>query len=143
MNIQRYDDKTFLLFVSRSHIQHYYRQPTGFVDTTGPDHVYRLNHSIRFETGPATVVPTLRSFAATVRFSCSKSDTSAFVLHNTLATAYLLHYIDKIILTASSTVLLEGVITTLNFEFAMTHVGYFHNLLGIAVSRMFSGMFLS
>jgi hypothetical protein len=84
-------------------------------------------------------------FATFVVTSCCKSDTSLFMLHNTLGTAYLLLYVDNTILTASSTVLLECVITTLNSAFAMTDMGNFHypSSLGITVSCISSTMFLS
>jgi hypothetical protein len=75
------------------------------------------------------------TFVVTVGFSCSKFDTSLFVLHSTLGMAYLLLYIDDIILMASSKVLVERVITTLNSQFAMTDMGDLHYFLGIAISR--------
>jgi hypothetical protein len=76
-----------------------------------------------------------------VGFSCSKSDMSLFVLHSTLGTAYLLLYVDDIIFTASSMVLLEHFIfiKALNSEFAMTDMGDLHYFLGIAISRTSSG----
>jgi hypothetical protein len=57
--------------------------------------------------------------------------------------ASLLLYVNDIILTASSMVLLERVIKALNSEFAMTDMGDLHYFLGIAISRTSSGMFLS
>ena len=60
-----------------------------------------------------------------------------------MGTAYLLLYVDDIVLTASSTVLLERFITALSSEFSMTDTGDLHYFLGIAVSRTASGMFLS
>jgi hypothetical protein len=83
------------------------------------------------------------SFVETIGFTCSKSDTSLFVLHTTLGTAYPLLYVDDIILTGSSTPLLQRIITALNSEFAMTDMGDLHYFLGIAVTRTSSGMFLS
>jgi hypothetical protein len=82
-------------------------------------------------------------FVVTVGISCSKFDTSLFVLHSTLGTSYLLLYVDNIILMASSTILLERIIATLNFEFAMTNMADLHYFLGITISRTSSGMFLS
>jgi hypothetical protein len=57
--------------------------------------------------------------------------------------AYLLVYVDDIILTASSLTLLERIITALSAKFAMTDLGELHHFLGLAVRRDSQGMFLS
>ncbi|GJT34822.1 gypsy type transposase [Tanacetum coccineum] len=49
--------------------------------------------------------------------------------------AYLLIYVDDIILTASSATLLQRIITSLHSEFSMTDLGPLHYFLGISVSR--------
>jgi hypothetical protein len=46
--------------------------------------------------------------------------------------AYLLLYVDDIILTASSTKLLSHIIELLHSEFAMTDLGDLHHFLGIS-----------
>ncbi|GJX59690.1 ribonuclease H-like domain-containing protein [Tanacetum coccineum] len=58
-------------------------------------------------------------------------------------TAYLLFYVDDIILTASSTAFLQSIIATLHAEFSMTDLGPLNYFLGISVTRNTSGMFLS
>ncbi|GJT94292.1 ribonuclease H-like domain-containing protein [Tanacetum coccineum] len=58
-------------------------------------------------------------------------------------TAYLLLYVDDIILTASSSDLLQQIITSLHVEFSMTDFGLLNYFLGISVTRNASGMFLS
>jgi hypothetical protein len=57
--------------------------------------------------------------------------------------AYLLLYVDDIILTASSTDLLRLITTRLHSEFAMTDLGDLHFFLGISVRRSSDGLFLS
>ncbi|GJR67710.1 ribonuclease H-like domain-containing protein [Tanacetum coccineum] len=57
--------------------------------------------------------------------------------------AYLLLYVDDIILTTSSTALLERIITLLHSEFAMTDLGSFNYFLGVSAQRSKSGLFLS
>jgi hypothetical protein len=52
-------------------------------------------------------------------------------------------YIDDIVLTASSTRLLDRITTSLRSEFAMMDMGSLHYFLGIAVTRDSSGMHLS
>ncbi|GJQ91017.1 ribonuclease H-like domain-containing protein [Tanacetum coccineum] len=58
-------------------------------------------------------------------------------------TAYLLLYVDDIVLTASSESLLQLVIKSLHQEFAMTDLGPLNYFLGISVTHDSSGLFLS
>ncbi|GJV36214.1 ribonuclease H-like domain-containing protein [Tanacetum coccineum] len=58
-------------------------------------------------------------------------------------TAYLLLYVDDIILTASSTSLLQRIISLLHAEFAMTDLGPLNYFLGISATRTTSGIFLT
>ncbi|GJR33244.1 ribonuclease H-like domain-containing protein [Tanacetum coccineum] len=58
-------------------------------------------------------------------------------------TAYLLLYVDDIVLTASSDTLLQRIIDSLHQEFSMTDLGSLNYFLGISVTRDSSGMFLS
>ncbi|GKF02126.1 ribonuclease H-like domain-containing protein, partial [Tanacetum coccineum] len=57
--------------------------------------------------------------------------------------AYLLLYVDDIILTASFKILLQQIITSLRQEFAMTDLGPLYYFMGISVTRDSSGLFLS
>ncbi|GJS18700.1 ribonuclease H-like domain-containing protein [Tanacetum coccineum] len=58
-------------------------------------------------------------------------------------TAYLLLYVDDIVFTASSEILLQQLIGLLHLEFSMTDLGSLNYFLGISVMRDSSGMFLS
>ncbi|GJR57676.1 ribonuclease H-like domain-containing protein [Tanacetum coccineum] len=51
-------------------------------------------------------------------------------------TAYLLLYVDDIVLTASSSDLLQQIITSLHVEFSMTDLGSLNYFLGISVNSM-------
>nr|GEZ61435.1 ribonuclease H-like domain-containing protein [Tanacetum cinerariifolium] len=57
--------------------------------------------------------------------------------------AYLLLYMDDIILTASSTLLLQRIISLLHAEFAMTDLGLLNFFHGISATHTTSGIFLS
>ena len=57
--------------------------------------------------------------------------------------AYLLLYVDDIILTASSAGLLQHITDQLHREFSMTDLGDLSYFLGISVSRSTSRMHLS
>ncbi|GJZ66253.1 ribonuclease H-like domain-containing protein [Tanacetum coccineum] len=76
-------------------------------------------------------------------FYHSKTDSSLFIFHKGPDTAYLLLYVDDIILTASSTSLLQRIISSLHAEFAMTDLGPLNYFLGISATRTTSGIFLS
>ncbi|XP_071686274.1 uncharacterized mitochondrial protein AtMg00810-like [Rutidosis leptorrhynchoides] len=67
---------------------------------------------------------------------------SLYGLKQGSATAYLLLYVD-IILTASSTGLLQQIISSLHKEFAMTDLGPLNYFLGVHATRTASGLFLS
>ncbi|GJZ15222.1 ribonuclease H-like domain-containing protein [Tanacetum coccineum] len=58
-------------------------------------------------------------------------------------TAYLLLYVDDIILTASSEILLQQIITSLHKKFSMIDLGSPNYFMGIFVTRDSPGMFLS
>ncbi|XP_048492501.1 uncharacterized mitochondrial protein AtMg00810-like [Beta vulgaris subsp. vulgaris] len=57
--------------------------------------------------------------------------------------AYILLYVDDIILTASSETLQQCITALLNAEFAMKDLGPLSNFLDIAVTRHKNGLFLS
>jgi hypothetical protein len=76
-------------------------------------------------------------------FSASKNDTSLFIYHSSEHTAYLLLYVDDIVLTAFSPAFLSHVISTLSSEFSMTNLGPLSHFLGICVTRSSSGLHLS
>ena len=65
-------------------------------------------------------------FASYIRqlgFVASVSDTSLFVYKEGPSIAYLLLYVDDIVLTASSSTLLQHIMGRLHSEFAMTDLG--------------------
>jgi len=83
------------------------------------------------------------TFIQTLGFVASVSDTSLFVFKEGTSVAYLLLYVDDIVLTASSPALLRHITERLNSEFAMIDLGDLHHFLGISVTRSADGLFLS
>jgi hypothetical protein len=73
----------------------------------------------------------------------AKSDTSLFILQRGSDMAYLLLYVDDIILTASSEALHRSIVSSLTTEFSMKDLGHLHHFLGMVVSWSTTGMFLS
>ncbi|XP_071712214.1 uncharacterized mitochondrial protein AtMg00810-like [Rutidosis leptorrhynchoides] len=78
-----------------------------------------------------------------IGFHQSRCHTSLFIYHQGSDTAYLLLYVDDIVLTASSTGLVQAIIASLHKEFAMTDLGPLNYFFGIHATRTASGMFLS
>ncbi|XP_066334139.1 uncharacterized mitochondrial protein AtMg00810-like [Miscanthus floridulus] len=68
-------------------------------------------------------------------FTASMSDASLFVHKDSDRVAYLLLYVDNIILMASSRELLQLITARLHSEFAMTDLGDLHHFLGISMTR--------
>jgi hypothetical protein len=83
-------------------------------------------------------------YAHQLGFVASKSDVSLFIYKSDTEVAYILLYVDDIIIiTASTPVLLRYLTQQLHSEFAMTDLGALSYFLGISVSRTTSGMVLS
>ncbi|XP_071709426.1 uncharacterized mitochondrial protein AtMg00810-like [Rutidosis leptorrhynchoides] len=96
---------------------------------------------------PATIRTVLSLFVSRC-WPIHQLDVKNAFLHGDLSEtghniAYLLLYVDDIILTASSTALLQQIITSLSREFAMTDIGPLDYFLGISATRNSEGMFLS
>ncbi|GKC62974.1 ribonuclease H-like domain-containing protein, partial [Tanacetum coccineum] len=92
---------------------------------------------------PATI-RTVLSLAISRHWLVHQLDVKNAFLHGPGAeTAYLFLYVDDIVLTASSSDLLQQIITSLHAEFSMTDLGSLNYFLGISVTRNASGMFLS
>ncbi|WVZ58808.1 hypothetical protein U9M48_009037 [Paspalum notatum var. saurae] len=108
----------------------YCSQPAWFVDPARPEMAPRAWYS-RFAT-----------FLVTLGFTEAKSDTSLFVYCHGAETAYLLLYVDDIVLTASSQHLLQRIIGSLQQEFAMKDLGVLHHFLGVTVELHPSGLLL-
>jgi hypothetical protein len=122
----------------------YCTQPSGFVDSTHPTHVCKLRKSLYgLKQAPRTWFLRFTTYLHTLGFHSSKSDSSLFILHTPHTTAYLLLYVDDIILTASTTTTLNTIVESLHREFAMSDLGALHHFLGVNVHRTPQGLFLS
>jgi hypothetical protein len=122
----------------------YCEQPPGFDDPAAPDHVCLLRKSLYgLKQAPRAWHQRFSSFVQRSGFTTSASDTSLFVYKEGADIAYLLLYVDDIILTNSSTRLLRRLTELLHSEFAMTDLGDLHHFLGISVTRSKDGLFLS
>ncbi|KAJ0714765.1 putative RNA-directed DNA polymerase [Helianthus annuus] len=118
-------------------------QPPGFVDRRYPNYVCRLKKSLYgLKQAPRAWYMRFANFLLAHGFRSSTCDNSLFIYKDGDQTCYLLLYVDDIVLTASSTSLLNHIISTLSREFAMTDLGQLHHFLGIKVTRDERGLFL-
>jgi hypothetical protein len=117
-------------------------QPTGFVDSSRLDMVCRLNRSLYgLKQAPRAWHSRLATYLVTLGFVEAKSDTSLFVHHHGAETAYLLLYVDDIVLTTSSQSLLRRLVDALQREFSVKDQGVLHHFLGVTTGRP-SGLLL-
>jgi hypothetical protein len=120
----------------------YCSQPAGFVDSSRPDLVCRLNKSLYgWKQAPRAWYSRFATFLVTLGFVEAKLDTLLFIYHHADGVAYLLVYVDDIVLTASSPQLLQRIISSLQQEFAMKDLGKFHHL-GVTVEPRQAGLLL-
>ena len=119
-------------------------QPLGFRDKNYPDHVCLLKKSLYgLKQAPRAWYQRFSDFVGTIGFCHSKSDHSLFIYRNGSNIAYILLYVDDIILSASSACLRKNIMTLLSSEFAMKDLGRLSYFLGIAVTHISNGLFLS
>ena len=122
----------------------YCQQPPGFVDPAHPDDVYLLQRSLYdLKEAPWAWYQRLAAYLRLLGFVAFVSDTSLFVYKEGPSIAYLLLYVDDIVLTASSSTLLQHIMGRLHSKLAMTDLGALHHFLGISVTRSSQGLFLS
>jgi len=81
----------------------YCQQPSGFVNPAKPDYVCLLQKSLYgLKQGSRAWNQRFTTYICSVGFIASKSDASLFVYKDRDHVAYLLLYVDDIILTTSS-----------------------------------------
>nr|GEW75779.1 copia protein [Tanacetum cinerariifolium] len=106
--------------------------------------VYGLHRSLYgLKQAPRAWFQQFAGYATRTRFSHSRAESSLFIYTHGYQVAYLLIYVDDIILTTSSTALLQQIIDSLHKEFDMTDLGVLNYFLGIFATRLSTGLFLS
>lgn len=122
----------------------YMYQPMGFRDRNFPDYVCSLKKSLYgLKQAPRAWYHRFTDYVLTLGFLHSRCDASLFTLHQGNDTAYLLLYVDDILLVTSSTALRTNLMAKLSAEFAMKDLGPLSYFLGISVTRNRNTMFLS
>jgi hypothetical protein len=105
--------------------------------------VCRLNKSLYgLKQAPRAWYHCFASYLVSLGFMEPKLDTSLFVYRHDADTAYLLLYIDDIVLTTSIPELLKRTTTTLQQQFTMKDLDPLHHFLGMSVEQRSNGLFL-
>ncbi|GJV48324.1 ribonuclease H-like domain-containing protein [Tanacetum coccineum] len=122
----------------------YMHQPPNFVNSRYPHHVCLLQRSLYgLKQAPRPWFQRFRGYATRAGFYHSRCDSSLFIYRQGSQVAYLLIYVDDIILTTSSPDLLQHIIASLHNEFDMTDLGALNYFLSISADRTSIGLFLS
>jgi hypothetical protein len=120
------------------------QQPTRFHDAEQPQAICLLDKSLyRLHQVPRSWFTRFANFAVKLGFKATRSDSSLFVLRRGHDVAYLLLYVDDMVITASSSSLLQRVITELPHEFTIKDMGELRFFLSIDVQRRADGFYLS
>lgn len=142
-NLQQLDVKNAFLHGTISETI-YMHQPPGFVDKTKPHHVCKLNKALYgLKQAPRAWNARFSQYITRLGFVASKTDASLFVYKHKNDIAYLLLYVDDIILTGSSKDLLHKITLSLKKEFPMSDLGRLKFFLGVKVEYNKADIFLS
>ncbi|CAA7051295.1 unnamed protein product [Microthlaspi erraticum] len=121
----------------------YVTQPPGFIDKDRPDHACRLHKALYgLKQAPRAWYQELRNYLLALGFQNSLADTSVFVYSKGADLLYTLVYVDDIIVTGSSTALVDRFIAAISSRFSLkdpTDLSYF---LGIEATRSQKGLHL-
>jgi hypothetical protein len=122
----------------------YAEHPTGFTNYAHPNHVCHLNKFLYgLKQAPHVWYSRFASYLLSLGFVGAHSDTSLFIYQHGSYMAYLLLYVDNIVLTASSDQLLRWIISALTAEFCMKDMGPLYHFLGMSVTSHNDKLFLS
>ncbi|XP_017191781.2 retrovirus-related Pol polyprotein from transposon RE1 [Malus domestica] len=122
----------------------YMAQPPGFGDAAHPELVCKLHKSLYgLKQAPRAWNDRFTSFLPSLGFQSTYSDSSLFVKIVGSDIVVLLLYVDDIIITGSSSPLIQQVIHSLTAEFDIKDLGALHYFLGIQVTKTAQGLFLS
>uniref|UniRef100_A0A2N9EHT6 Reverse transcriptase Ty1/copia-type domain-containing protein n=1 Tax=Fagus sylvatica TaxID=28930 RepID=A0A2N9EHT6_FAGSY len=92
----------------------YMAQPQGYIDSTHPHYVYKLHKSIYgLKQVPRAWFESFTTQLLHLGFIASTADSSLFIYHHQQVIAYLLLYVDDIVLTSNSTYFLDNLIIQL------------------------------
>ncbi|CAL2270719.1 unnamed protein product [Prunus armeniaca] len=118
----------------------YMKQPQGFEDSTHPQYVCKLRKSLYgLKQAPRAWNAKFTGHLPAIGFKASQSDPSLFVKKEGSEIVILLLYVDDIILTGSSTSLVQTTNEELSSVFEMKDMGQLTYFLGLQISYLSTG----
>jgi len=106
------------------HETNHMHQPLGFRDSRHPDYVCRLKKSLYgLKQVPRAWYQRFADYVTTIGFRHGKSNHSFFIYRQQSDMAYILLYVDDIILITSTHALRKSIMSLLASEFAMKDLG--------------------
>jgi Reverse transcriptase (RNA-dependent DNA polymerase) len=119
-------------------------QPPGFQDPAFPSHVCKLHKALYgLKQSPRAWYHKLKETLLRFGFTTSTSDPSLFIFRHDKNIAYLLVYVDDIVLTGNNVSLLQHFTHMLDQSFTIKDLGDLHFFLGIEVSKHEQGLLLT
>lgn len=119
-------------------------QPPGYHNERHPQHVCHLQKSIYgLKQSPRAWFHRLRDCLVKMNFKEGMADQSLFVYICGGVTAYFMVYMDDMVITSSSPDFTSRIVDELSKEFRIKYLGDLSYFLGIHVTCMEGGLFLS
>ena len=116
-------------------------QPKGFEDYVHPQFVCKLHKSLYgMKQAPRAWFNRLSFALLSLGFLSSQVDPSLFTYHQDSVHAFLLVYVDDILVTSNAQSFITSVISNLQLEFAIKDLGQLTYFLGIEAIRNPSGL---
>jgi hypothetical protein len=122
----------------------YMQQPTGYVDSRHPHHVCKLQKSIYgLKQAPRVWFESFTTQLLNLGFHSASVDSSLFLYRDGSIIAYLLLYVDDIVLTGNTPSFLTQLISSLSKVFELKDMGTLHYFLGLQIQRSSQGLTLT
>jgi Reverse transcriptase (RNA-dependent DNA polymerase) len=119
-------------------------QPPGFVDSTYPSHMCHLNKALYgMRQSPRAWYHKLRETLLQLGFQPCTSDPSLFIYQHGSTIAFLMVYVDDIVLTDNNNTLLQQFVHLLDQKFIKKDLGQLHYFLRIEVQHTATGLLLT
>jgi len=120
------------------------QQPRGFIHSEFPQHVCKLKKAIYgLRQTPRAWQYSFKAYVLFVGFCTSLSDPSLFIYNKQGVHAFLLVYVDDLLLTGSNARFLHQFMTELSTKFSLKQLGFPHYFLGIEIIPTKYGLLLS
>ena len=119
-------------------------QLQGFIDQRHPNYVCKLHKSLYgLKQAPHAWYQKLSTYLLSVGFTNSNVDPSLFLYKCGNENCFLLVYVDDVVITGNSHVLIKHIIQQLNNAFSLRDLGPLYYFLGVKLQQITDGLFLS